>query len=87
MEKMELLTAKVGDSLSAIKKKLDSFVSEDEAFWMAIAMFLFGVIVGMLISPRKNKSVTIGSNNCAYDCDCDCDDDCDCDCDSDCCCE
>lgn len=49
---------------------------------MSISMFLFGVIVGMLISPRKNKTTTIGSNNVSYEGedyldDC-CDDECEC---------
>jgi hypothetical protein len=83
MEKTEVL-AKINDTMGSLKKKLDSFISEDEAFWMAIAMFLFGVIVGMFISPRKNKTVindSYNSDSCDYD-DCDyeyCDDD-DCDC-------
>lgn len=88
MEKFEILTAKVNDTMTAVKKKLDSFVSQDEAFWMAVAMFLFGVIVGMFISPRKTKNVTIGSHNGNNDC-LECDDDCcydDCCCDDDCCC-
>lgn len=84
---MNKLNEKLNDTLTAMKKKLDSFVSEDEAFWMAVAMFLFGVIVGMILSPRKN--VSIGSNNCNYGDLCDYDDDCCCDddCDCDCCCD
>ncbi|MCD7742511.1 MAG: hypothetical protein LUI06_09940 [Ruminococcus sp.] len=56
---MENINLKVTESLNAIKKKMDDFVSQDEAFWMSVAMFLFGVIVGMLISPRKTKIKTI----------------------------
>lgn len=86
MEKFEILTAKVNDTMAAVKKKLDSFVSQDEAFWMAVAMFLFGVIVGMFISPRRIKTVINDSYNgdvldcdddCCYD-DCCCDEDCGC---------
>lgn len=66
MEKFEMITAKLSENIGTIKKKLDTFVSKDEAFWMSISMFLFGVIVGMLISPRKNKTTTIGSNNVSY---------------------
>lgn len=82
MEKFNLanVNEKVSDALTGIKKRLDSFVSEDEAFWMAVAMFLLGVIVGMLISPRKTKTIAIGNNNNAYGCDDDDDDDNDCDC-------
>jgi hypothetical protein len=82
MEKTEIL-AKINDTMGSLKKKLDSFISEDEAFWMAIAMFLFGVIVGMFISPRKTKTVINDSYNGDYDDDYEyeyCDDDCDCDC-------
>ena len=78
-EKIDLkeLHGKVNDALSFVKSKIEGFVSEDEAFWMALSMFLIGVIVGMFISPRRN--LTIGSNNksttnkfedpalCAYD--------------------
>lgn len=81
MEKFETFTSKVNETMTAVKKKLDTFVSQDEAFWMAVAMFLFGVIVGMFISPRKTKVTTIGSNNgngCLEDEDY-CDDDCCCD--------
>ena len=82
MEKFEMITAKLSENIGTIKKKLDTFVSKDEAFWMSISMFLFGVIVGMLISPRKNKTTTIGSNNDSYEGedyldDC-CDDECEC---------
>ncbi len=56
---MENINLKVTESLNAIKKKMDDFVSQDEAFWMSVAMFLFGVIVGMLISPRKTSIKTI----------------------------
>jgi hypothetical protein len=86
MDKFDVLSARVEDGLTAVKKKLDSFISEDEAFWLAIAMFLFGVIVGIFISPRKNKTVIEDSyNGDVLDCD-DCYDDycyddCDCDCD------
>jgi hypothetical protein len=84
MDKFEVLSARVEDGLTAVKKKLDSFISEDEAFWLAIAMFLFGVVVGILISPRKNKTVVNNSyNGEVLDCDDfeedDCCDDC-CDC-------
>lgn len=64
MENIKELSAKLTDTLGGLKTKLDKFVSEDEAFWMATAMFLFGVIVGMILSPRRN--LTIGSNNNAY---------------------
>ena len=82
MEKFEMITAKLSENIGTIKKKLDTFVSKDEAVWMSISMFLFGVIVGMLISPRKNKTTTIGSNNVSYEGedyldDC-CDDECEC---------
>ena len=60
MEKFEMITAKLSENIGTIKKKLDTFVSKDEAFWMSISMFLFGVIVGMLISQRKTKTPTIG---------------------------
>ncbi len=81
---MENINLKVTESLNAIKKKMDDFVSQDEAFWMSVAMFLFGVIVGMLISPRKTKIKTIKRkprHDCYYDeCDYDeCYDEC-CDC-------
>jgi hypothetical protein len=82
MEKFEMITAKLSENIGTIKKKLDTFVSKDEAFWMSISMFLFGVIVGMLISPRKNKTTTIGSNNVSYEgedyLDDSCDDECEC---------
>lgn len=63
MEKFDIkeLQGKMNDALSFVKNKIEGFVSEDEAFWMAVAMFLLGVIVGMFISPRRNLS--IGSNN------------------------
>jgi hypothetical protein len=85
MDKFEVLSARVEDGLTAVKKKLDSFISEDEAFWLAIAMFLFGVIVGIFISPRKNKTVVNDSYNSHVQHGCDDDfeeDDC---CDEDCC--
>jgi hypothetical protein len=83
MDKFEVLSARVEDGLTAVKKKLDSFISEDEAFWLAIAMFLFGVVVGILISPRKNKTVVNNSyNGEVLDCDDFEEDDC---CDDDCC--
>ena len=78
MEKFDLkeIQGKMNDALSFVKNKIEGFVSEDEAFWMAVAMFLMGVIVGMFISPKRN--LNIGSNNstsntyedptlCAYD--------------------
>lgn len=61
MENIKELSGKLTETLGGLKTKLDRFVSEDEAFWMATAMFLFGVIVGMILSPRRN--LTIGSNN------------------------
>lgn len=61
MENIKELNGKITDALSFVRSKIEGFVSEDEAKWMAIAMFLLGVIVGMLISPRKN--VALGSNN------------------------
>ncbi|MCD8096106.1 MAG: hypothetical protein LUE12_08285 [Ruminococcus sp.] len=74
---MENVNAKVNEALSSIKDKLDDFVSQDEAFWMSVAMFLFGVIVGMLISPRKVKNVTrIGRRRPAYIDDECCDEEC-----------
>ncbi len=61
MENIKELNGRITDALSFVRSKIEGFVSEDEAKWMAIAMFLLGVIVGMLISPRKN--VALGSNN------------------------
>lgn len=63
MEKFDLkeIQGKMNDALSFVKNKIEGFVSEDEAFWMAVAMFLMGVIVGMFISPKRN--LNIGSNN------------------------
>ena len=55
------LNGKINEALSFVRNKIEGFIPEDEAKWMAIAMFLLGVIVGMLISPRKNLS--FGSNN------------------------
>ncbi len=88
MERFEVLSERASQTLNSMKQKLDSFISQDEALWMAVAMFLFGIIVGMLISPRKSKNVTIDNRGC---CPADeyCGDDCCCgdDCDDDCCCE
>ncbi len=82
MEKFEVLSERATQTLNSMKQKLDSFISQDEALWMAVAMFLFGVIVGMLISPKKTKNITIADPDCYDDCDCCddycCDDDCDC---------
>ena len=61
MENIRDLSVRATEALSGIKTKLDKFISQDEAFWMAVAMFLFGVIVGMILSPRRN--LAIGSNN------------------------
>ena len=61
MDNIKELNSRITDALSFVRSKIEGFVSEDEAKWLAIAMFLLGVIVGMLISPRKN--VAIGSNN------------------------
>ena len=54
MEKFDLkeIQGKMNDALSFVKSKIEGFVSEDEAFWMAVAMFLLGVIVGIFISPK-----------------------------------
>lgn len=62
-EKFDLteLKGRVNDALSLVKSKIEGFVSEDEAFWMAVAMFLLGVIVGIFISPKKK--LTTDSNN------------------------
>ena len=63
MEKFDLkeISGKVNDALSFVKSKIEGFVSEDEAFWMSVAMFLLGVIIGMFISPKR--SLSKGSNN------------------------
>lgn len=63
MEKFDLkdIQGKVNDALSFVKSKIEGFVSEDEAFWMSVSMFLLGVIIGMFISPKRN--LNIGSNN------------------------
>ena len=55
------LNGKINEALSFVRSKIEGFIPEDEAKWMALAMFLLGVIVGMIISPRKN--VCFGSNN------------------------
>lgn len=56
MDNLKEINAKVNEALSLVKTKIKGFVSEDQALWMCIAAFLFGVIMGMLISPRKNKN-------------------------------
>ena len=47
----------------AFGKKFYKFVQDNEVFWMVLAFFLMGVIVGMIFSPRRD--LTIGCNNSA----------------------
>jgi hypothetical protein len=61
MDNIRELSTKATDAISGIKVKFDNFVSEHEAFGIAVVMFLAGIIIGMLISPRKN--VSFGPNN------------------------
>lgn len=61
MENFKEINGKINDALAFVRSKIEGFVTEDEAKWMALAMFLLGVIVGMIISPRKN--IALGSNN------------------------
>ena len=67
-----------------------------EYFLMLAVCVLSGLVLGMLISPKRR--VMIGSHNgnnnrndtvnhLADDCGCECDCDCDCDCNDDACCE
>lgn len=77
------------DELTAVLAEKDNNSKVNCVLSLLVAL-LSGVIIGMLISPRKN--VTIASNNGnsgisgAGDDDCCCDDDC-CGCDEECCCD
>ena len=47
--------------ISSVKKKVEDFVSKDQAMLMCICCFLAGLVLGMIFSPKGNT--TIGSNN------------------------
>ena len=55
----------------------NEFDGKKLAFVAAICV-LAGIIIGMLISPRKTRIHNY--NECSDDCDCDCSDDCECSC-------
>ena len=61
IDKLSDQVAVIKSQVTGIKNKVEDFVSKDEAFWMSVAFFLLGLVIGMLISPKGNTS--IGSNN------------------------
>lgn len=65
----------------ALGKKFYKFVQDNEVFWMVLAFFLMGVIIGMVCSPHRDFA--IGCNNKATNIE---NDKKDCEDDEDCCC-
>ena len=49
------------EDTGALGKKFYKFVQDNEVFWMVLAFFLMGVIIGMIFSPHRDFS--IGCNN------------------------
>ncbi len=66
---VKLVTKLIPDVGKAIKKFWDSLdevtmISKRELFLEIVATALAGIVLGMLLTPKKSKSVTIGSHNC-----------------------
>lgn len=79
---MENIVEKLSEELSVMKNKAAE-AAEEKEFWMAITFFLIGVIIGIILSPRKTKNVGCNCDySSVYDNRCDdgyCGEDC-CDC-------
>lgn len=70
---MEIISdqlSQVRGQLSGLKKKLENSVTEDEALFMMVIMFLAGVVLGMMISP-KGKAKKCRKNKCCGENCCD----------------
>lgn len=67
MEMISDQLTQVRGQLSGLKKKLENSVSEDEAFFMMTIMFLAGVILGMIISPKGRGKAKCKKGKCCKD--------------------